>query len=300
MMLPVALIENIRALVARKQIMGKRHDVQWYVPVLGQYAYDSLNTNDYTYAAPGTDPSNSFLVESVMLEKKLDIKGKIVTSKIPETAIDLVDGAASNILVWINDPARLKVLVSFWNEWLATLNLQAYSMTLDTMGTERGISSLTSVAMTRHWVKPPPTVQEQMDTVVDSRAMKHGLLTSVYSQRLAVVDTSQGIILSVPYEQILNFWILPTNYSNFGVSQAAQSNNIRWQAIMGEPFAAAQTTGEDGVFISFLHDSYASHMVKSRTGTNNALDKYLLEQAAAGRGGVLAGIGSALDSILGF
>lgn len=309
MMLPTALIENIRALVAREIVINAPHDVQWYVPVLGQYALDTLDSEDYqinlsNYFEPEAAISsvNVFQDGVIFSERRLDTKGKVVDVALTETPISLIDGTAGGTAIWINDPMQLKRLVGLWNSWLTKFALQTYSMTLGTMGTELGISSLTSIAMTRHWITPPETLKVNIDKFSDPRMvakMGRGVQT-IYDAKLAVAESSQSIILAAPYEQILDSWILPVNRSQSGEQIDQQALFTRWQEIMGEPYSTSLSTGTDGLPLSFMHAVYASKMLKSRSAPPNGLDQFLIEQAKLGRGGILSGIGSALDSILGF
>jgi len=305
MLLPLAVVENIRALKARK-ITIKGHDIQWYVPVLGQYFQDFLVGDNYQYQFPdlpnsGVETHNSFAVGALFEKQVIDIKGNIVSTPLVETEISLIDGTNSGSPVWINDPMQLKTLVGQWNKWIAEFNLQAYSMTLTTVGSELGISSLTSVAMTRHWVEQPQSVKIGRSLIVDSRIKSDRALgNTVYSTRLAIADSSQSIILAVPYEEVLTTWVLPVNFSNSGANINDQSVFTRWQEIMGEPYSSCMTTNVDGTILAFNHFTYASRMVKSRAGQLSSWDQFFVDAAKEGRGGILSGIGTALDSILGF
>lgn len=291
MHLPIGVIENIRALTGRK--IDEAGGVQWYIPVLGQYASDVLNTSDY-YA---TDPTNGvptavFSEIANFEERKQDAKGKLVAKRMPETTISFVDGNSSAGYAFINSPENLKNLCQIWNNWLATNTLQQYSMSLGQMGAELGIGVLTSVAMTRHWVYQSLNERvETRQTHVDLRMEKNRrVFDTVYSSRLAIADTSQSKILSAPYETVLNTWILPVNYSNSGSTISDQSLVQRWQAIMREPYLAATTSGQDGQLVSVMHANYAAKMTKAREAAGNDWQKFFDTMSVQGRGGVLSSL----------
>jgi len=69
-----------------------------------------------------------------------------------EDTISLYDGYDSTImeLVAINDPNNLKRLTALFNNWIVQFSAQSDPLT--ELGTETGISILSSVTTTRHWV----------------------------------------------------------------------------------------------------------------------------------------------------
>jgi len=309
MQLPMAMIENIRALVARKVTINEPKDVQWYVPILGQYCKDSLVSSNYVANLhnPFVPPPNdniSFAVfnQNPIYEKSFaDPKtGKVSIQLKSEEEISLIDGQSGDKYVWINNPARLQQLITLWNKWLSTTNMSNYSMTLGTFGTELGISTLTAVATTRHWVPAPLDQQPKSKEIRDIRIEKDRELTdTIYAGKMSIAVSSQGVIFAAPYEQVLGTWVLPTNKSESGSGSGAQTIFTRYQQMMGEPFAVATTSGDDGVLKSFTHSVYANKMLKSKLAEKNDWDNFLIEESAKGRGGILAGIGGALDSLLG-
>jgi len=226
--------------------------------------------------------------------------GKMTVAMTTEEAISLIDGQYGSGFAWINNPARLEELITLWNKWLATKNLSSYSMTMGTFGTELGISTLTSVCTTRHWVAAPVDKQVATQEVRDVRIAKDkALANTVYAGKMSIAVSSQSVILAAPYEQVLSTWILPTNKSDAGNLQASQTLFNRYQEIQGEPFSVATTSGDDGVLKSFTHSVYANKMLKGKQAERNDWDNFLIEEAQKGRGGILAGIGGALDSLLG-
>jgi len=297
MHLPIGMIENIRALVSRYVVMGKDHDVQWYVPVLGQYAMDTLSADNYTATDPVTGGQIVvFNSGSVFVERKTDAKtGKVVSTPLVETIISLVDGSSSPGLVFINDPEKLKENTALWNNWLATTNLESYSMPLAGLGTEQGISVLTSVSMTRHWINQPGPSKAAHKLTVDTRVEKIKRFSNTqYSTRLGIADTSQSIMLSAPYETVLNTWILPINFSGSGSTQSDQSLVQRWQAIMAEPYLATTSSGNTGQSLAENHATYAAKMTKSKLSGPNDWTKFFDQMAVEGRGGVLSGLVASL------
>jgi len=296
--LPMPIIENVRALTARNVTL-KNGDIQQYVPVLGQYYGDVLNTADYTVRNPVTqEVSNVFATESFTVRRSF-LKTGSVDSPLVEPVISLVDGNSSSGLVFINDPDRLKQLVMLWNNWLATQNIKSFSCPIGSFGTELGISSLTSIAMTRQWIPVPPSVAGQ-DQMVDLRieGMKQ-VTNTVYNAKQAIQDTSQSIIFAAAYENVLSKWILPVMLTESGATYQDQTDPQRWQFISGEPFAAPTTSGKAGILLSNLHSTYANKMVRSDLSKSNDWDDFFAEQARLGRGGVLSSLGTVLDGLLG-
>jgi len=301
MVLPVPLIENLRALVMRAVPTQKNiNDVQLYVPVLGQYALDTLDPDNYTVTIGLNPPTNVFSSSTQMVRRSTDKKGVVVSTPLVETAISYIDGNASSSFVFINDPGRLKALTMLWNTWFATQNLSAFSCQTGQLSNELGIAALTSISMTRHWLYESLEHVAFEKEFVDLRLEANRAVTdTVYSQRMAIADTSQSVILSAPYESVLNKWILPINFSSSGATYSDQSIVQRWQFLEGEPFIQPTTSGNDGVSIAEQHSSYAQKMVKAKNAPPNDWDELFAKMASESRGGVLSGIGGFLDSLIG-
>jgi len=114
------------------------------------------------------------------------------------------------------------------------------------------------------------------------------LVSGPYADRAAIIDVSQGIILSAAWEQILQTWILPIIDDEI---EAPQSTIIqRWQFIMSEPLSIARSSGESGISLSSLHFAYASKMTKSKLAFQSDWGQFFSEMAALGRGGILSGL----------
>lgn len=310
MTLPQPLVENIRALTARKVNPGTS-TAEWFVPVLGQYFTDQLDEDDYTSEYNSSDgtvtTSPVFKPSDSVYTKKVTEKGIVKTALVAEVPISLIDGSYASGYACINNPARLKELTTLWNDWLTTTTqLSTYSVPLLKLGTEEGINALCSITWTRYRATPPapkPKVgtEEVLDTRRSLSANKH-IYSTVYGSAVAVAESSQGIILSAPYETILKSWILPV--MKIGNFSTAQITAQKWQALMHEPYLATLSQGEDGTFLSQMHASYAAAMVKGATASQSSWTMFFNEMALQGRGGILSGlvaslVGSAVPSLSG-
>jgi len=315
MQLPLFMIENIRALVARWTSMagppkkGKKmsqSDVQWWIPVLGQYNNAQLNASDYTYAPIAGLPVYPSYTSSAFSKIRRDPKTKAETREVmAEIPISLIDGnsvlGSNPVLVYINDPGRLKTLEMLWNNWITTTGISNFSSALGTLGTELGISVLTSIAMTRHWLPISESVHHKKllareDDVVDVRVEKLRRATNtVYASQQAVADSSQSVILAAPYEQVLNTWILPVNLAKLPEGNELSDSTAfpRWQSIMGEPFSASFTSGNTGQVMAMQHMVYAAKMTRNRNAPESDVDNLIKVLAAQGRGGILSGLAAA-------
>jgi hypothetical protein len=306
MYLPMGLIENIRALVARSVRVG-RH-VMWWIPVLGQYKTDTLSDTNYTvtYNNAGTPTTVSVFQSGADLYRQQTMtKGGLVEMKVTETPINLVDGNASGTYVAINDQAQLETLVSYWDDWLATEGLQSYSMALGTFGTEKGISALCSIGMTRHWANLPTTESERLPKPlkvedIRKRNVKYRrMLATIYAGRNAIADTSQMQILAPPYEQVMKTWILPVDKIQISeASGTVQSAFVtRMQGLSGERCLANFSTGSDGIILAVQNGNFASKMTKSKLQDKNDWSIFFEEMEKQGRGGLLSSIVNGIVSL---
>jgi hypothetical protein len=316
MQLPEAMVENLRALSART-VKTKRRNTNkakttqnyWYMPILGEYYGDSLESTDYsvTYLSavtglPVTVPV--FATGAIWEKTEKGPKGEIVKTNVVETQIGLVDGSAAGTLVFINDPEALKKLIDMWNMWAMNSGVSSYTSKLIQLGTEKGINVLCSLGMTRIWntqggfrhpddhrVRTPSIDRSNRPIYSDLRmrgVRMRPLVSGPYSDRAAIIDVSQGIILSAAWEQILQTWILPIIDDEI---EAPQSTIIqRWQFIMSEPLSIARSSGESGISLASLHFAYASKMTKSKLAFQSDWGQFFSEMAALGRGGILSGL----------
>jgi len=307
MILPTPLIENIRALSARKvKFPASAHDILHYLPNLGQYYMDTLQSSDYqvNFTIGGVEVGvNVFKTGAIWEKTEMDSKGNYIKSDMVETAISLIDGTAGSTLVYINDPEQLKMRIDLWNGWFQNSGVNQFSCGAGTYGSELGINVLCSIAMTRTWTvfgggyrrfddKSAPKPILKKTTIVDKRfatTQKKYMLNTPYSFRKAVIDTSQGEILSAPYEQVLGTWILPCNDDEAIIG--SESTVIqRYQFMMDEPHSITRTSGETGVSLSALHGVYASKMTRSKLAPTDDWSNFFVEMSRIGRGGILTGL----------
>jgi hypothetical protein len=301
--LPMPLIENLRALVMRElHYKPKGEDVQWYVPVLGKYWLDQLNSSDYqvSYVIDGVPTTESVFAQGALFDR-IDINEKGIQVKTPqvEVPINLVDGSSGSNMVCINDTTQLKRLADYWNDWLKTSGVESYSCQTGAVSTELGINVLCSVAMTRVWL--PVNIQGTMSkapskkkiVVHDKRLdqIRHKTLTTTpYALRQAIVDLSQGTIWDAPYSQVLQTWFLPTVEEEV-FPQTTQSTDLpRYQSMFDETKSAARTTGSNGISLADLHSAYAAKMTKGKLSAPDDWSNFMVEMSKQGRGGILSGL----------
>jgi len=309
MQLPVPFIENIRALVARHVVMEGGRISQMWEPVLGMLALDSLVSADYvaSYIGPDSTVTPSVFASGILYKMKRIEKGKLVETGLVETKINLIDGSNTAGLVAINDANQLTNLAQMWNDWLRTSNLSSFSVAIDVLGTEKGITAVGSLSMTRFYVNSDGGLQKDVDTsqpvVVDVRTenprYKKVYSNTLYANRFAVADSSYGTILAPPYEQIQSIWILP--YSEIEVTGALESSMdlVRAQAIWSEPKLEPLTTGNDGISLAQMHSNYASHMTKAKLSEQDTWMTIFKQCEEGGRGGILSSIIEAVGGIFG-
>jgi hypothetical protein len=306
--LPLLLVENIRAFTYR-EVHRTATDKEFFIPVLGQNFSDVLNPSNYTYTykdvttgVETTYPSFTVPTAAEIRTQVWDVKSQAMKEMlVPEVVISYVDGSASGgIAVAINNPQTLTMLAGTWDMWLKQKTLSTYSMTLTPFSAEKGINILCAVNMTRHWVTSGGGVKEGIVARGQGSIRHHAstrfetkrhqaVLASPYLNRLAVADTAQSTPLTQPYTEVLSLWELPLIENEF----AGPNDDTlvgRWQALMSEPYLLNSSSGFDGNSLADLHFRYAQHMVKSRNAPPGALENFLVEAAAQGRGGLLASL----------
>jgi len=317
MLLPQLMIENIRALVARWVSMAKPKnnanvspsDVQWWIPVLGQYEGVVLDPTNYTYTSSTSGLVYLSYAVNPIVRLRRDSKTKSdVRDVVVETPISLIDGntlsGSTVVYAFINDPGRLRALETLWNTWIETNGISNFSSPLGTLGTELGISVLTSIAMTRHWLPSNEDVHHKkivsaMDGYIDTRFEKmRRVMSTVYANQMAVADSSQSVILAAAYEGILNTWIIPVNKAELPVGTELSDSTAfpRWQSIMGEPYSASFSAGSTGQPMSMQHAVYAAKMTRMRDAPPSDTDKLIDTLASQGRGGILSGLAASFVS----
>lgn len=288
MELPVPIVENIRSLVYRYTERSK-NDKEFFVPVLGKYRSDALDSDNYAFTI-GETTTNSFAVGPTFKKLIAMEKGVPVYKPEVEPVISLVDGQCTAGIAAINNPKHLEELAAMWNQWLKNSGLTTYSIRVCGLGTEKGINALCSINMTRHWTvdQNARTTQTYVDTRLLKPKYKHMVATE-YAARLAIADTCQSVILEAPYEQVQSVWILPIIQNTF-FSSTQNTLVPRWQAMMNETFLASYSSGFDGDKLSEMHTTYASKMIKARAAENSEWSDFFATMSSEGRGGVLSGI----------
>jgi len=317
MFLPTPLVENIRSLAARRVPSKTSKGKFWYLPVLGQMFQDELSAADYTTVVTiggvPQAPMSVFQTGAVFEATDIDLKGNESKHMLAETLISLIDGTTGSSQAFINDPEHLKTLCTLWNAWLNGSGIAQYSTAVITLGTEKGINVLCSVAMTRIWgstgndhahniltgLRPQKTTEhvlpcsssKKKTVVSDTRFSgnkKRSITSTVYAIRQAFIDVSQGEILGAPYEQVQGTWILPLYEL---LSDGEQPTSIqKWQFIMEEQNSKARSSGIDGVSLAAMHSVYASKMTRSKLAPKDDWSEFFTEMARTGRGGILTGL----------
>jgi len=240
----------------------------FWLPVLGQWTTDTLNTNDYTYQSiVDTQPvyTPSFAQPSFKLLKKHP-KGGEEYVRTAETAISLIDGTAGNTVVFINDIERLKFLSTVWNTWIATMS--SASMTLTTVSKDRGVGMCASTCSTSHWAPTTLTSAARQKTSIDERFVNSRVhkVGSIYGERQMYAYTLSGPILQGA-EEIMQTWINPTNAIVSPLANQNQTGFVRNQCLTGEMYAAVMSsTGDDGRDLDTNHQDYAVHMTRQVNG----------------------------------
>lgn len=310
MLLPALLVENIRSLSTRTVTMGNGKVTQIWEPVLGQLYTDILASSNYVYSTNTSDPitGNVFAQGAQFVSRKKNAQGIQIETPLDEVSISLIDGNSGSGLVAINDPATLKALSVQWTQWLQTSGLMSYSIALSNMGTEKGISVLASVPMTRYWSlggsitrkkeeRRPSTAGEIVDLRHEKRRYKQVFANNLYSGRYAIADSSYGAIWSVPYEQVQSIWILPYMYCEATGSQS--TSPVKMQEMYSEPYLVASTSGTDGIPLSQMHANFAMKMVKAKLSQTDSLMTVIEQCEKSGRGGILSSLISAVGGAIG-
>jgi len=322
MVLPIPLVENIRALMRRtfrakdKQGQNKGPIVD-FVPVWGMWASDIPQITNYTYTnGTGTFP--------------------VFSTDLAEMTINLLDGSStvppvSGAQTWLdlNGP-ELVNNVTLWNQFVSSLS--ANSITLTPIGSEKGISALQVVTMSFVMLNIPPTVPEVLpvskEIVANKRlsaekqkiwgkaktVLKSKFGANVIAQNASpygswctnLVSSNQRFVASA-WSECQQYWILPATRTTGVPTQTA--NYSSYQSEVCEPnffylgsFGSSLNVLNPDLFTpTFLrHSQYASNMFKPVAGTPNVWEDYLSGAAATGRGSFLGKIaGSFVGSLVG-
>jgi hypothetical protein len=297
MELPTPLIENIRSLTDRC-IHRRGDDWEFFIPVLGQWNEERLSDADYFFVNSGT-PVQSFKSPLLLAKKKIITKEGESFAPLVETEVSYVDGSSSLGFLAINDPAALKELTVFWEEWLRS-SVSTFSCPLSTLGTEAGINALVSINMTRVCGNMPQTQknedarkerEQSLKFIVDERKLhKKGsaIVSTVYDDVNVSIDCSQSKILATAYEQIQSIWILPCIRTR--IDDLNVITPLRWAAIMGETFSNVRQNGDIGPSLDRLHSTYASKLIRTKLQPKTDWDDLFATLSARGRGGILSGL----------
>jgi len=306
--LPVAFIENIQCISAR----ASRKTGEAYVPILGQYVSDSLDWKDYkvdyhVFQGPQVT-TYAFKDPSALYYRKTTAKdGSVIKTTVAEPPISYVDGASGSNLAYINDPKYLNTLSAKYNDWFNS-GPNTYSTKVGKFNSQGGLNALAVSPMTRVWYNqlaarsskkhPLPVAPEFIDSRSENKINKR-METSVYSGRLAISATSNGPILSTAYEQFLSLWILPQieDEVEFDGSAFQSTALTRWQGIVNEPYLSSSTSGNDGILLSALHESYASKLVRGKLSPSDDWSDMLKEFEEQGRGGIFSSLAGLVGTI---
>jgi len=308
LLLPLALKENILALTRVWNSKGRGGDTnpQFWIPVLGKYYQDRLDESDYTIQIPTSEnpitislfksASEEFYKPSVTLKRSLS-KGKLDLAA--ETEINLVDGAVSSGYVAMSYPGSLNNLIDLLNNHIRT-KLANYSMPLCTLGTDGGINAVRSIAMSRMFVTDSIRRQE----FADRRFVKAHLSNTLspYENRIVQLVSSFDPFIAGPWEQIQEFWVLPTvqlNSIGNDVGRSIYSDRIR--AISCENHCVDYQNPSSmsvGLTLLSLHNRFADRMVRTDKSRPDDLESFFKDCEAKGDGGILSSlVGNAVSSL---
>jgi len=289
------LVENMRSYSYRETHRSKT-DKEFFIPVLGQRRFDSLDSSNYTYSTTDIDgnvltyPSFTEPTQVRNRAKRFNAKTeKMEETIVPEIPISYVDGNASGTFVAINNPQSLTTLSEAWEGWLNGVGLKTYSMTVTPTSAEKGISILCSVNMTRHWITSTGGVERRHLSERFEKKVHKSMTASPFINRLAVADTAQSTPLASPYTEVLSLWNLPDIENEF-VGENDDTIVQRWQILMSEPYLLNSSSGFDGNSLAEMHSRLAKRCTKSRTAPPDQLEEFLVEAAKRGRGGILSSL----------
>jgi len=304
MLLPLSIVENMRALTGRVNMGGKggKFNPQFWAPVLGQYLLDYLDEDQFTFTNFDESDVSVFTPAAGSVVKKIEIgkDGKPVRIFAAETPIGLIDGKSGVDFIAINDPGSLNTLIERWNQWV--INLSSFSMTLNSVGTDAGINALCTVTTTNHWddIENPPSVDKKKS--LEPKVPRLGRFGNVsdddlspYNTRSLLSVTSHDVFFAASWETIQQHWVKPINHSFTGGNLQTFSNFNRIRALFREPHTLTIVENDlTGSTLQNLHLKFAELMVKARNSEPNAHERFLLEMDKTGRGGILSSLVASL------
>lgn len=315
MLMPIILVENIRAWIRRTLRTGqkanvpvsKRAPVQGalsvidFVPVIGMWGSDIPLVSNYTYTV-GTNEFPVFGTNAMETPINL-IDGSYLSTSPPSQAyLDLNGGQLSDLL-------------TSWNSFISTLT--ANSCTLSSLGGEKGIAALEVLTMSYVSIKALPPVNplpiaspvvaraNRMSTekprILGAKSVRPkavrggapvlGVSASPYSAWTPNFVCSNQKVVANAWTECQTYWILPGTRTT-GILNDMQ-NNYAYQSEVCEPnsfFTGPSGVGDNipNADTMYLHHlRYAAMMTNPAAGRSNTLEDFMNTMAAQGRGGFL-------------
>lgn len=324
MLLPILLVENIRALQRRvlkvkqtKTTPGGAYD---FLPVWGIYSDDTI-FNNYEY--DNDNGSSRPVYKDSVVAGELPIRitdGYVNMTPSPTPPLDGYVGFAG---------LALTAKYQLWNEYIQSLS--AFSMTVVPLSTDGGINALEAVTMSSNYVattlEPTPVIAAAVSpkgtpSVTRKNSSSKRSFGSVIDVRKSVTVspvggnvgdagstdlsctrvTSNQPFLKAAWE-VQGYFLFPSNRST---GQREDPNFVTaYQSSVNEPYslpiAANPLTVEDwGSAVVFnKHMSIAAVMANPFESKPNMIEEQLKTFAAQGRGGFLGSvIGSFANAFL--
>jgi len=229
--------------------------------------------------------------------QRVNAKGVLENVMAPETPISLYDGNSTAGYIIINDPGALNTLVSIWNTWV-TQNVEQFTVAMDVLGTENGISLSRSVNVTRYW--QDVNLDSAAKKFVDPRLKKVKLVDSYYSSRQEDAVSFSYNPYSAVWETYQQFYILPQVRIDHTTITTNQSDFTRVSGAMREPFSLAANETSMPKNFQESHATYAAVMTRQKLAVKTSIENFLDEAAKKGRGGILTSLlAGPLDKALG-
>jgi len=292
MLLPLKVVENLRALLIHAIPCQSPGDIELLYPVIGQYKGDTLDPDNYqfSYFFDGTlVQQNVFTATPPLLRRRKTSKGAETWERTTtETPINLIDTDNGTSYVFINDPARLQKLVTYYNDWVSTF--ASYSDPLLPFSADPGVNVLTSINQTRYWAPATTASEARTHDVIDERVKtRKNLANSVYASRQVYAISYREEPFQVT-QSVTTQWLLPVSRIQTGAASPNAALFTKTSSMYQEGFSSSlSSTGDVGMTMADLNDSYASSMVHSK-GVQSALVKDLQDLSSKGEAGVLSSI----------
>jgi len=317
MLLPITIVENIRALTHRAHVQKFPNGnvaIKHFIPILGQIFGEGLNSADYNVTVQTQEGPVMYPVFASSATLFTTTNEKNETVALAEVPIDLVDGSSSGSFVAINDPMRLSQLVDLHNVWVKTL--QAFTCKVGVVGTDAGVNILSSIQNTKMFTdllpdkggvairqgggtssissieaKPQKRRSGKVQKpYIDARMVKRSLHVSPFVNRSLIVVTQHDPALAAVWTTVHNFWIFPSVRllpANFNNATSWQRMASTWE----EPHSIV-VSNENTIPPTFAqyHLIYAQKMVKARNGDEIELDQFIDECTKAGHAGILSSL----------